>query len=113
VLLLTLNRRIHRAYNRVREHNFSLNGLVGFDIFGKTIGVVGTGKIGKIAAQILAGLKAPSSRTTRSLIRHGQNDTASNTPTSQRYWQPVTSFRCICRHCRRRSTCFPPKRCPK
>ena len=57
-LLLTLNRKIHRAYNRVREHNFSLAGLVGFDIAGKTIGVVGTGKIGKIAAQIFRGFDA-------------------------------------------------------
>ena len=54
-LLLTLNRKIHRAYNRVREHNFSLSGLVGFDLHGKTVGVVGTGKIGKIAAQIFRG----------------------------------------------------------
>jgi D-lactate dehydrogenase len=57
-LLLTLNRKTHRAYNRVREHNFSLSGLVGFDIFGKTIGIVGTGKIGKIAAQIFRGFGA-------------------------------------------------------
>lgn len=54
-LLLTLNRHIHRAYNRVREHNFSLNGLVGFDLVGKTVGIVGTGKIGRIAAQIFRG----------------------------------------------------------
>ena len=54
-LLLTLNRRIHRAYNRVREHNFSLAGLVGFDLHGKTAGVVGTGKIGRLTAQILRG----------------------------------------------------------
>ena len=54
-LLLTLNRRIHRAYNRVREHNFSLNGLVGFDLFGRTVGIVGTGKIGRIAAEIFRG----------------------------------------------------------
>src|SRR5688572_25063353 len=54
-LLLTLNRKIHRAYNRVREHNFALNGLVGFDLHGKTAGVVGTGKIGRIAAQIFRG----------------------------------------------------------
>lgn len=57
-LLLTLNRRIHRAYNRVREHNFSLNGLVGFDIAGKTVGIAGTGKIGRIAAQIFRGFDA-------------------------------------------------------
>jgi D-lactate dehydrogenase len=54
-LLLALNRKIHRAYNRVREHNFSLNGLVGFDLRGKTVGLVGTGKIGKIAARIFNG----------------------------------------------------------
>ncbi len=57
-LLLTLNRKIHRAWNRVREHNFSLAGLVGFDIAGKTIGIVGTGKIGRIAAQIFRGFDA-------------------------------------------------------
>jgi hypothetical protein len=44
-LLLTLNRKIHRAHNRVREFNFSLAGLVGFDLHGKTIGIVGTGTI--------------------------------------------------------------------
>lgn len=54
-LLLALNRKIHRAYNRVREHNFSLAGLVGFDLHGKTIGIIGTGKIGKVAAEILGG----------------------------------------------------------
>lgn len=52
-LLLSLNRKIHRAYSRVREHNFSLDGLVGFDLHGKTIGVVGAGKIGKIFANIM------------------------------------------------------------
>ncbi len=57
-LLLTLNRKIHRAYNRVRELNFSLNGLVGFDIRGKTVGIIGTGKIGRIAAQIFCGFEA-------------------------------------------------------
>jgi D-lactate dehydrogenase len=54
-LLLTLNRKIHRAFNRVRELNFSLNGLVGFDLHGKTAGIVGTGKIGQVTAQILHG----------------------------------------------------------
>ena len=54
-LLQTLNRKIHRAYNRVREHNFSLNGLVGFDLHGRTAGIVGTGKIGRITAEILRG----------------------------------------------------------
>lgn len=54
-LLLTLNRKIHRAYNRVREHNFSLNGLVGFDLHGRTAGIIGTGKIGRITGEILRG----------------------------------------------------------
>jgi D-lactate dehydrogenase len=54
-LLLTLNRKIHRAFNRVRELNFGLNGLVGFDLYGKTAGVVGTGRIGRIFAQIVRG----------------------------------------------------------
>jgi D-lactate dehydrogenase len=54
-LLLTLNRKIHRAFNRVRELNFSLNGLVGFDLHGKTAGIVGTGKIGQVTGEILRG----------------------------------------------------------
>lgn len=54
-LLLALNRKLHRAYNRVRESNFSLEGLVGFDLHGKTVGIVGTGKIGAIFAKIMAG----------------------------------------------------------
>lgn len=54
-LILTLNRKTHRAYNRVREGNFSLEGLMGFDMFGRTVGVVGTGKIGAIVASILRG----------------------------------------------------------
>jgi D-lactate dehydrogenase len=52
-LVLALNRKIHRAYNRVRDGNFSLDGLVGFDLAGKTVGVVGTGKIGAIVARLL------------------------------------------------------------
>lgn len=54
-LILTLNRRVHRAYNRVRDGNFALDGLIGFDLNGKTVGVVGTGKIGRIFAQIMHG----------------------------------------------------------
>jgi D-lactate dehydrogenase len=54
-LLLTLNRQIHRAYNRVREHNFTLAGLVGFDLHGRTAGLIGTGKIGRVTAKILCG----------------------------------------------------------
>src|SRR5262245_48762469 len=54
-LLLALNRKIHRAFNRVRELNFSLSGLVGFDLHGKTAGIIGTGKIGRVTAQIFRG----------------------------------------------------------
>jgi D-lactate dehydrogenase len=54
-LLLALNRKITRANNRVHDLNFSLNGLVGFDLHGKIAGIVGTGKIGRITAQILCG----------------------------------------------------------
>lgn len=54
-LVLTLNRKLHKAYNRVREDNFSLEGLLGFDLHGCTVGVVGTGKIGLVFAQIMQG----------------------------------------------------------
>jgi len=54
-LLLTSIRRIHKAYNRTRDFNFSLNGLTGFDLHGKTVGVVGTGKIGRIFINICQG----------------------------------------------------------
>jgi D-lactate dehydrogenase len=54
-LILMLNRKLYKAYNRVREDNFSLQGLMGFDIHGKTVGVVGTGKIGQCFAQIMQG----------------------------------------------------------
>jgi len=55
-LILSLNRKIHRAYNRVREGNFSIEGLMGFDLHGSTVGVVGTGKIGALVAKALHGL---------------------------------------------------------
>lgn len=54
-LLLTSIRRVHKAYIRTRDHNFSLNGLTGFDLHGKTVGVVGTGKIGRIFINICRG----------------------------------------------------------
>lgn len=54
-LILTLNRKIHRAYQWVREHNFLLTHLLGFDLHGKTIGIVGTGRIGAVFARIMHG----------------------------------------------------------
>lgn len=54
-LMLSLNRKIHRAYWRTRDGNFSLNGLMGFDMHGKTIGIIGTGKIAKILIHMLKG----------------------------------------------------------
>ncbi len=54
-LMLALNRHLHRAYNRVREGNFSLDGLLGFDLHGRTAGIVGTGEIGRVVARILNG----------------------------------------------------------
>ena len=54
-LILALNRRIHRAHQRVREGNFSLDGLMGFDLHGTPVGIIGTGKIGEIVARILHG----------------------------------------------------------
>jgi D-lactate dehydrogenase len=54
-MILTLNRKTHKAYNRVREQNFSLNGLLGFNLQGKTAGVVGTGKIGSSFCKIMLG----------------------------------------------------------
>ncbi len=55
-LLMTLNRKTHKAYNRTREGNFSLSGLTGFDLNGKTAGIIGTGKIARIFIKILRGL---------------------------------------------------------
>ena len=54
-LMLTLNRKIYRAYSRVRESNFALEGLMGFDLHEKTVGIIGTGKIGAIVARIMKG----------------------------------------------------------
>jgi D-lactate dehydrogenase len=54
-LLLAVNRHIHRAFYRVRDHNFSLEGLVGFDLYGKKVGVIGAGRIGRVFAEIMRG----------------------------------------------------------
>lgn len=55
-MIMTLNRKTHKAYNRVREQNFSLNGLLGFDLYKKTVGVIGTGHIGEVFCRIMRGL---------------------------------------------------------
>ena len=71
-LMLTLNRKIHRAYWRVREGNFSLTGLLGFDLHGRTAGIVGTGEIGRVVARILRDSAAGWWPTTRTRIRTAQ-----------------------------------------
>ena len=57
-LLLEIDRKIHKSYARAKKYNFTLNGLVGFDIHGKTVGVIGTGKIGKVFCKIMKGFGA-------------------------------------------------------
>ena len=54
-MMLCLNRKLHKAYNRVRDDNFALDGLLGFNLFGKTVGLIGTGRIGLATARILHG----------------------------------------------------------
>lgn len=55
-LIMSLNRKTHKAYSRTRENNFNINGLLGFDLYKKTVGVIGTGKIGQIFASICKGI---------------------------------------------------------
>ncbi len=55
-LIMTLNRKTHKAYSRTRDNNFNINGLQGFDLHQKTVGVIGTGKIGRIFAGICQGI---------------------------------------------------------
>lgn len=54
-MILSLNRRFHRAYGRVRDGNFALDGLLGFDMHGKTVGIIGTGRIGRVFGELLSG----------------------------------------------------------
>ena len=92
-MILTLGRKYHRAQNRVREGNFSLEGLMGFDLHTQTVGIIGTGKIGHVLAKILRGFGCdvvahdpyPNEETAPS---------ASPTPTSMRCWPAQTSSRC-------------------
>ena len=96
-LMLTLNRKIHRAANRVREGNFSLDGLLGFDFHGRTVGIVGTGQIGAVVARIMHGFgcrllgrrHSPEPRT----ARRWAHATARSTNCSPR----ATSSRCTAR----------------
>lgn len=74
-MIMALNRKTHKAYNRIREQNFSLTGLIGFDLFGKTIGVIGTGNIGMVFSRIMLGfgcqVLAYDVKEQESLIRAG------------------------------------------
>ncbi|MEP6932254.1 MAG: 2-hydroxyacid dehydrogenase [Flavobacterium sp.] len=79
-LILTLDRKTHKAYNRVRENNFSLRNLMGFNLFGKTVGVVGTGQIGTAFCKIMLGfgckIAAFDLIESKSLIRKGVHYTS-------------------------------------
>ena len=72
-LLLTLNRKIHRAYARVREGNFALEGLLGFDVHGRTVGVVGTGRIGGRAVCSAGGATGAQRRGKPAMSAHAPN----------------------------------------
>lgn len=86
-LILTLNRKTHKAYNRVREQNFSLERLEGFDLYNKTVGVIGTGKIGKVFCEIMLGfgckILATDMYPSKELISKGVNYTELDTLLNQ------------------------------
>ena len=86
-LMLALNRKLIRAHNRVMEQNFSLDGLVGFDLHGKTIGIIGTGKIGSIVAKIMNGFGC------RILV----NDKVENGELKNKYDAVYTDCETLCR----------------
>ena len=77
-LILSLNRKVYRAYTRVREGNFSLDGLQGFDIHGKTAGIIGTGRIGAVLARSLAAIGC-------SVLAYDQNENPQCVSTGVRY----------------------------
>ena len=86
-LMLALNRKLIRAHNRVMEQNFSLDGLVGFDMNGKTVGIVGTGKIGRVVAKIVNGFGCK-------IIAHDQTE---NEEMKQKYNVTYTDFETLCK----------------
>ena len=91
-LILALNRKLHRAFGRVREHNFSLAGLEGFDLHGKTAGVIGTGRIGRIVAETPEGLRDAGAGLRRAFpTRSGRPGTGSPTRTRGRSRERATS----------------------
>ncbi len=93
-LIMALNRCLHRAYNRTRDGNFSLHGLTGFDLVGKTVGVIGTGQIGATFARIMAGFGCQ-------LLAYDPTPTRRSKP-----WAPATCPWPICSRRRRSSACI-------
>ena len=93
-LILALDRRTHRAFNRVREGNFALDGLLGFDLHGRTVGVVGTGRIGAVFSAHHGGLRLPAAgaRPVRQRRRGGR--WARPTCRWSSCWRSRTSSRC-------------------
>jgi len=77
-MILTMNRNLHRAHQRVRDGNFTLEGLLGFDLHGKTVGVVGTGRIGTVFSQIMSGFGC-------NLLGHDRQDNAECRQLGMRY----------------------------
>ncbi|MDD1415947.1 hypothetical protein MEN41_15305, partial [Dolichospermum sp. ST_con] len=78
---ISVNRKIHRAYNRVREGNFSLNGLLGFNLYQRTVGIIGTGKIGLILGQIMKGFGC--NLLAYDVYRHPELEALVDTPRSK------------------------------
>ena len=101
-MLLTSIRRIHKAYIRTKDFNFSLNGLTGFDLHGKTVGVVGTGKIGRVFIDICRGfgMHVPFFRSVRFMTKKPILSTSPPTSSSPK----AISSRSIARSLRRHTT---------
>jgi D-lactate dehydrogenase len=106
-LVMTLNRKIHKAYARVREGNFALDGLLGFDLVGRTVGLVGTGQIGSAFARIMAGFGCR-------LLAHAPEENPAclalgcATCRCQNSWPTATSSVCIARSPQPRGTSSTP-----